>query len=257
MSKDNNDVKKLYDQKADTWIRGAPTLFTDFYGRPELLENCLSVDFKTCLDLGCGEGYFTRLLLKAGAKKVFGVDISDAMIERAEKQKTPDEMESLIYSVADISKKEFSLPLLFDFVSACFVLHYIDSTALEQLYINVEKLMNKNARFCFSVPHPSFLASDQKNHPIYFDRINSDYLASRNLSYNGFMSRTDGATNQVIAVHKTLEDYINLGLKAGLQLTKCVELCPTKEKRESLNKAGFSIPETLKLPYFLILEFSK
>ena len=38
---------------------------------------------KTVLDLACGEGYYTRLLKRKGAKAVVGVDLSQQMIDTA------------------------------------------------------------------------------------------------------------------------------------------------------------------------------
>lgn len=38
------------------------------------------------LDVACGEGHYTRILRKAGAAEVVGIDISDRMIELAREQ---------------------------------------------------------------------------------------------------------------------------------------------------------------------------
>ncbi len=38
------------------------------------------------LDLGCGEGHYTRLLKQLGASQVLGVDLSSDMIELARQQ---------------------------------------------------------------------------------------------------------------------------------------------------------------------------
>lgn len=40
---------------------------------------------QSVLDLACGEGFYTRQLKLRGASKVVGVDISEKMIELAEK----------------------------------------------------------------------------------------------------------------------------------------------------------------------------
>jgi toxoflavin synthase len=41
---------------------------------------------KRVLDVGCGDGHYTRMLRKAGAAEVVGIDISDRMIELAREQ---------------------------------------------------------------------------------------------------------------------------------------------------------------------------
>ncbi len=51
-----------------------------------LLKLIGDVQGKRVLDVACGEGYFTRMLRKAGAAEVVGIDISDRMIDLAREQ---------------------------------------------------------------------------------------------------------------------------------------------------------------------------
>lgn len=71
-----------YSHQAERWHRDEPKHDTDFVGRPEVLEIVREIgQGKTILDLGCGEGYFSRKM--AGmAKKVIGVDVSEEMIQQ-------------------------------------------------------------------------------------------------------------------------------------------------------------------------------
>ena len=45
---------------------------------------------KSVVDLACGEGFYTRRIRQAGAKRVLGVDLSEGMIELARKQERPN-----------------------------------------------------------------------------------------------------------------------------------------------------------------------
>jgi SAM-dependent methyltransferase len=78
------------------------------------------------LDLACGEGFYTRMLRKAGARRVLGVDISPAMIElaRAEENASPIGVE---YVVSDVQH----MPVLgeFDIAVAGYLLHYASNHA--------------------------------------------------------------------------------------------------------------------------------
>lgn len=78
------------------------------------------------LDLACGEGFYTRLLHKAGARRVVGVDISPAMIALARAQEHAQRA-GLEFVVADVQ----DMPVLgeFDVAVAGYLLHYAPDRA--------------------------------------------------------------------------------------------------------------------------------
>lgn len=91
------------------------------------------------LDVGCGEGGFTRRIKKLGAAHVVGTDLSAGMITLAEQaeQREPIGIE---YHVYDLE----AMPVLgeFDVVTAVHVLHYADSrpamaTMAKVMYANL------------------------------------------------------------------------------------------------------------------------
>ena len=65
-----------------TFVESGADYYRHLVHGPALLEACGDVRGARALDVGCGQGYFTRLLARAGAKAV-GVDLSDALIARA------------------------------------------------------------------------------------------------------------------------------------------------------------------------------
>jgi predicted TPR repeat methyltransferase len=81
------DAKKLYDEQAPSWQRNGPVLLSDYSARPFVMQLCEPLEGITMLDIGCGEGYVGRELLKRGASRIHGIDISSAMIEKAEEEK--------------------------------------------------------------------------------------------------------------------------------------------------------------------------
>ncbi|MBK4730010.1 class I SAM-dependent methyltransferase [Oxynema sp. CENA135] len=76
---------------------------------------------KTILDLGCGEGFYTRKFKQRGASRVLGVDISSAMIELAKAQERENPL-GIDYLVADVL--ELASLDRFDLVVASYLLNY-------------------------------------------------------------------------------------------------------------------------------------
>ena len=76
---------------------------------------------KSILDLGCGEGFYTRQFIEKGAARVVGVDISPKMIELARQQEArePLGIEYIVCDVLELGKIDS-----FDLVVASYLLNY-------------------------------------------------------------------------------------------------------------------------------------
>ena len=118
---------------------------------PGLLAACGAVAGQQALDLGCGQGYFSRELARHGAR-VVAVDISDELIARA-RQLEAEGGYGIEYRRLDAAAVATELePARFDLVTACMSLqdmHDIPAT-LAAAY----RLLRSGGRLVFSVPHP-------------------------------------------------------------------------------------------------------
>lgn len=111
------------------------------YRRKRTLEILDAFDFedKRILDVGCGDGYYSRCLKKRGAD-IIGVDISGSMIELAEKN---TKKEGLIIPYYKISGQRLEFEEnSFDYVLTVAVLqHILDEHILSKLLSEISRVV--------------------------------------------------------------------------------------------------------------------
>jgi 2-polyprenyl-3-methyl-5-hydroxy-6-metoxy-1,4-benzoquinol methylase len=208
-----NDSKTLYNNQADNWSRTEPILLSDYSARPFVINLCQPVKDCHILDLGCGEGYVGRKLLEAGASKVHGIDISEKMIEHAEKIKNENGFEQLSYEVLDVSVADLGSEQKYDTVLAMFLFNYLDVESTHAVIKKVFDLLKPGGHFVFSVPHPFLAFLKKDKFPFYFE-TQGGYFSGRNILFPGEIWRRDRISVGVQCVHKTFEDYFS-GLKSA------------------------------------------
>lgn len=105
-------------------------------------------DYRSGIDVGCGNGYFTRALNKAGYK-VDGVDISPAMLSVA-KQKAAKEGVRCEFLVGDITKLKVCAKVDFCVaVNDC--INYVPKNKLKSAFARIYAATNANGAFFFDV----------------------------------------------------------------------------------------------------------
>ncbi len=200
------DTKKLYNNQADDWSRKEPILLSDYSARPFVLDLCEPIMNLKVLDIGCGEGYVGREMLKRGAKQVNGIDISEKMIAHAIREKEHQNIKNATYTVQDISKLTVIEKEQYDLVIAMFLFNYL---SIEETQSTMEKALNflkPGGYFVFSVPHPLLAFLKKDKYPFYFD-VKGGYFSGRNILFPGEIWRRDGTPVNVQCIHKTIQDY--------------------------------------------------
>lgn len=129
------------------------------------------VSCKSILDLACGYGHFSQEFYRRGASKVVGIDISDKMIEIAQKKAKIEKL-PIKYRVSDVIKAG-SIDK-FDVVLAIWLFNYASS--LDDLYSMfktcVDNLKNNGVLIAYTMnPHYSF---DKGNYTKYGFNIISE-----------------------------------------------------------------------------------
>ncbi|WP_099021639.1 class I SAM-dependent methyltransferase [Mycolicibacterium palauense] len=100
---------------------------------------------KKVLDVACGEGHFTRLLCRAGAAQVVGLDISERMITLAREQELRDPL-GIEYTVADarsiVAQQDYDIV-----VSAWLLVYAQDRAELAQMCRGLACRVRPGGRF--------------------------------------------------------------------------------------------------------------
>ncbi len=111
-----------YDAIAGAYQDSKQLPFRKAIERHTLFEALGDIRDMTVLDLACGEGFYTRLLKRAGAVRVTGIDVSAEMIRlaRREEERDPLGCSYLCQDAADFEPE----PGAADLVVAMYLLHY-------------------------------------------------------------------------------------------------------------------------------------
>jgi SAM-dependent methyltransferase len=114
-----------YDNGYDMYEKYKESSPISLYVQKHTLFNILGdLDGKSILELGCGNGFFTRLLKQNGAAQVVGVDLSEKMLESAIQQETRKPL-GIAYVHRDIC--DLGQMGHFDMVVAAFLLNHANT----------------------------------------------------------------------------------------------------------------------------------
>ncbi len=209
-----SDSRELYNKTAGGWTRQGPISLSDFTARPVVLAMCEPVEGKVVLDLGCGEGYCTRLLRQRGAASVHGIDLSEEMISSARSQERAAPL-GVSYGVGCATEIGQVPGAAHDLVTAVFLFNYLNVEQTRRCMSEIVRVLRPGGHFVFSIPHPSFPFMRPPGEPFYFDVGNERYFGARDHKFHGRIWRRDGRALNVQLVHKTLEDYMDALANAG------------------------------------------
>ena len=213
---DAPSTQTLYDQHSGNWARTAPVLLSDFTARPRVLQALGDLTGQRVLDLGCGEGYVSRLMLDAGAAAVRGFDLSAEMIDLARGAIPDAHAGRVAYSVQDLAQPIDDLPRDYDVAVAVFLFNYLTRAECQGILGLVRRHVRPGGRFLFTVPHPSLAWMRPHERPFFFDGAGLSYQDAVDATLEGQIWRRDGSHVPVRAVHKTFSDYNQLLRDAGI-----------------------------------------
>lgn len=146
--------RTYWDEAADMWDHfvesGLDYFRTELHG-PALTNACGAVADLAALDLGCGQGWFSRELARRGAR-VVGVDWSERLIDhaRGHEARAPLGVQYLVYDAAEVA--DHLRPRRFALITACMSL--MDMPYPDRVLAAARTLLADGGRLVLSVPNP-------------------------------------------------------------------------------------------------------
>lgn len=187
-----------------------------------LLELVPPLDGAVVLDLACGQGLATRALAEAGARRVIGVDLSGAMVERARLHASPPACD-VSYVVDDAQALRAFAAGSFDGVTC--QLGLMDIPDLEAALAAVYRVLRPDGWFVFVIGHPCFLMPDAT--PLG-DADGRPALSVSGYFREGFWrSSNPQGVRRAGNHHRTLSTYLNAVAGSGFLLERVSEPGPT------------------------------
>ncbi|MFX1390747.1 MAG: class I SAM-dependent methyltransferase [Promethearchaeota archaeon] len=259
---DDKEVGKYWDKNAENWVKLARMGYDrcrDLINSPAFFKMLPDISNLYGLDIGCGEGYNTRIAAKKGAKMV-AIDISEVFIEHAKETEQKEQL-GIKYQIANATNLPFP-DNYFEFAIA--TMSIMDIADNESAIAETFRVLKPGGFFQFSMTHPFVSNSefrwirDEQNKKIGF--IIEDYFKKLNGEIEEWIF---GAAPKIITdkmskfkiprFTRTLSEWLNLLIKKGFVLEEfCEPYADDVTLKNHPEEYGSRI-----IPYFLIIRCRK
>jgi SAM-dependent methyltransferase len=259
---DHREAGRHWNDNAEVWtqlVRGGYDLYRDRLNTPAFLASLPAVRDLEGLDVGCGEGYNTRLLAERGAR-LTAIDISEVFIghARAAEEATPLGIDYQVASAVALPVAASS----FDFVVAFMSLMEFPET--EVAIAEVCRVLRPGGFLQFSIEHPCFSTPHRRN---LRDANGLTYA----IEIGGYFKRPQGAVEEWIfgaapsevkqgkrrfripRFPRPMHEWVNLLIDAGFTIERMEEPAPSEE---TVREVPY-IQDATVVPYFLHLRARK
>lgn len=227
-------------------LRMRPSSANTLVEKPALFSLCPDFTGKAVLDLGCGYGENCRAFSERGASRVVGIDISEKMLEIAQRENDCGNVRFIRMSMSGLS----GCGGRFDVVTSSLAVHYIEN--FDKLLSGIYGLLNDNGVFVFSQEHPLTTAlkseacwtRDERGNITHYNLSDYSDLGER---------RTVWFVDNVIKYHRTFSAILNALTGAGFVVERVLEPLPD----EAVMERYPSYKKYLHKPDFLLVRARK
>jgi SAM-dependent methyltransferase len=260
---DQREVGRYWDENADTWVeleRAGYNVAREYVNNPAFLEMLPDVQGLLGLDIGCGPAHTTRLVAER-AGRIIGLDISQRFLWYAAEyeRQDPRGIRFTRASAVELPFRDAS----FDFVIG--TMSFMDIPETERLIAEVYRVMRPAGFLQFSILHPCF--TQVKNYAWVRDADGrkvafqvADYWDQEQGDVEEW---TFGAAPpevrervrpfRIPRFYRTLEEWLNLPLRAGLVLDHVCEPRVTKQRLQERP----DLYDTEIVPWFILFRWRK
>ncbi len=228
----------------------------DTYHAQVVLPNVLRVvDPKKglkVLEIGCGEGYFSRELAKKGAE-VLASDISAELIEIGKKKGG-----NVTYRVSNAEDLSWVEEGKYDVALAVLTIQNMEK--IDKVLKGVSRALTSNGRFVFVLNHP-VLRIPKETHWGYDDaqgiqyRRVDGYLSAQKVPIDMHPGKK-GQKSLTYSFHRSLQEYVKLLRVAGFCITRLEEWISHRVS-DSGPRAQAENTARKEFPLFMMIEVQK
>lgn len=256
------DAGAYWNENATAWAalcRAGFDTYRNYLNTPAFFEILPAINGLKGIDIGCGEGYNTRLMAEKGAQMT-AVDISEIFIEKAIETENGHPL-SIEYSVAGATALPFKNEH-FNFAVSFMCLMDVPNheKALQEAY----RVLKPGGFFQFSITHPCFNTPHRKN-------LRTPFGVTYAIEVGKYFEHQNGKLDEWIfsdappemksrfqkfktpIFNRTLTEWFTAIINAGFSIEQINEPRPNDE----MIKNKPSLQDASVVPYFLHIRCRK
>lgn len=246
----NDSSTRSWNAMGEEWLTLAQTGESRMrFIMPHMLRYMGDVRGLRILDLGCGEGGYSRRLAAVGAR-VTAVDCSEGAIRYAQEQAQRECLDIAchlrnsndLFGFADAS---------FDAVLASMML--MDVEDLDGTLREIVRVLKPGGRMFVSMLHPCFDGNHEHGIGRQGQGENREVVVKNYFEPREWEAPLPNGTTSVIWRHRTLSEYVKAFLAAGLTITDMHEPRAAQQEAEQFR----SLTMIRRIPLFLYWELMK
>jgi len=221
---------------------------------PNLKRILGAIQGKKVIDIGCGQGFFSRELAKLGAT-VHGIDLAEDLIKIA-KHKNTDKNSKITYEVLSADSLNGIKDNEYDIAISVLAIQNMEH--FTKVFNETSRVVKNGGKFIFILNHPVFRIpkfTSWEFSKVHQSRKIDKYLSQIKSEIN--MEPAKGSNGKkTYSFHRSLQDYMKALFSNGFNVSKFEEWISHKQSQAGPRKA---LEDTARkeFPLFLMIEATK